>query len=996
MKQNTEISKEIENYLDTIRFLNESTDDYFFIWDICKARLYFAGEIYKKYPLPFREKDGNSLEEWKSIVYQGDLEAFEDYLALFERGEEEFYHAEYRIIDKNGNKEWVSCKGKSSLDENGCPKFMIGRISGSDLIRKADTLTGLLNEDKFMEDMQMCMNKGRSGHLLLLGIDNFKHINIKYGRNFGNDVLKKVAELLEGYTDVPMGVYRLDGDRFAVMLPGQSKEYVENLYGDIQKKLKKYCTVSAGVVYCAGDNSKDCNMMYQYAEDALDRAKKLGKNKMEFFSHDYYKKRLDTLSLQDEMSQSVEDNCKGFYLCYQPLINSQNFAVQGAEALLRYDSPSRGTIGPVEFIPLLEQTELICPVGEWVLRKALMQCRRWRKSIPDFHINVNISYVQLRTEGICRRVLEILEETGLPGEAVTLEVTESMQLQDYQYFNRIFGKWKKAGIKIAIDDFGTGYSSLGYLKSLDIDVIKIDRCFVTAVQQNAYNYRLLRNVTELAHSARIMVCCEGVETEGELMALKEMNPETLQGYLFSKPCFRETFEKSYIREDCPEYQEQMKREEYFRGLDYGEDKRFLEILRQEELGTIVEGMDDVIYVSDIDTYELYYLNPSGRKLTGLYGYKGCKCYKVLFDRETPCEFCTKSRQEETDFHVREVENKFLNRHLVIKDKIMPWQGGMVRLGIATDVTTREIASRKVKETLDFEKIIVKCSRMLVDEGDMQNAILNVLGSIGEFYQADRTYVFESEQGGGYWRNTYEWCAQGVSSQKENLQKIPTKAIAHWMKVFKEGSSVLVPDVDSLKVSFPEIWEELDGENIRRLIAAPIWKEQRLIGFVGVDNPKHRWEEDALTSTMACFLGDRISREATKKRLNELLDCRYEDILKNTNMGLWVIHIDEKNNKYELYTDKTMRRILGIKGNPGPEKCYRHWYDRISEECCSYVDRGVTAMIESRKVVRLEYQWNHPKEGKISIRCVGVRGENSEGKICLEGYHSAIKENEQFK
>lgn len=991
MDRITKEKREIRNYLETVQFLNEGTDDYFFIWDICAERVYFAGDVYKKYRLPFRGEEGNTVQECQSVLFPKDLAAFERQMRLLAQGREKTCSIECRVFDKEGRREWITCKGRGRKDEKGCPHWVVGRISGGEIIHKVDSLTGAFNADKFMKDMHKCHEYGCTGYLLVLGIDNLKSINMKYGRNYGNHVLKRVSEALESQVDASLDVYRLDGDRFAVMLQDVGQEYVRELYGRVQRELKEYCTVSAGAAFCDGNQGGDCNIVYQYAEASLDCAKKDGKNILVFFSEEAYKESLDKLSLQEEMRQSIREGCSGFYLCYQPLIDSRNFRLWGSEALLRYHSPSRGVTGPAEFIPLLEQTELICPVGEWIIRTALRQCKEWRKQIPDFQMNVNISYVQLQKDDICEKVLEILEETGLPGDALTLEVTEGMQLQDYPYFNKIFFRWKEAGIKIAIDDFGTGYSSLSYLKSIEIDEVKIDRCFVSNIQHSAYNHRLLSNVIELAHSARIKVCCEGIETEEELIALKEMKPDVLQGYLFDKPCVEADFEKKYIQPSCNEYEEREKKEAHFRNLDCGEDKRFLEILKEEKLGSIVEGMDDVIYVSDLDSYELQYLNNSGRRLTGLYAYKGQKCYKVLFDRETPCEFCEKCRREEENFHVWETENEFLNRHFIIKGKVMPWQGKMVRLEIASDVTKQEIANRKIREKLAFEKIIVKCSRILVEEKEIKAAIREVLGYIGEFYEADRAYVFEPGEGDDFWKNTYEWCADGIAPMKKRLQKVSEHKLACVLGVLRKDESFMIPDVGAVKDDFTDICEELEQEDVSSLIVTPIWKEDRLIGFVGVDNQKHGLEDDALINTMSYFLGDRISSEATKERLNELLDCRYEDILKNTNMGLWVIHIDKEHEKYELYTDKTMRRILGIKGNPGPEECYRHWYSRIKEEDYPYVNREVENMIESGKVIRVEYRWNHPCDGEIRIRCVGIRGEAGDGVICLEGYHSTISE-----
>lgn len=551
MEQNTEIRQELEIYLDTIDFLNESTDDYFYLWDFGMHRIHFSEAIHREYSLPYHGKDGNTIEEWEKVIYSRDLKAFEREVPLIESGEEAVHDMEYRIVDKFGNKKWVSCRGKSRFYEDGTPKLMIGRISSSVLVNKADALTGLLNTNKFMEDMMRCKEHGCSGYLMILGIDNFKHINIQYGRNYGNQILKRVTAILEENSDASMCIYRLDGDRFAVMFPGGTREMVESVYGDIRRNLKDYCTVSAGVVFCdsnSQDNEApvDCGTIYQYAEVALDRAKQKGKDMLIFFSEDYYKEQFDRIRFQEELGVSVKNHMRGFYLKYQPMVDCRTFRVCGAEALLRYDSLEKGKMSPVDFIPILEQTELICPAGEWVLRTAAEQCREWRKVIPDFHINVNMSYVQLRSPGIAEIVLDIVKEAGIPGDALTLEVTESMQLQDYCLFNQIFCQWKEYGITIALDDFGTGYSSLSYLKGLEVDEIKIDRCFVNNIQNSAYNHHLLSNVIELAYSAGIKVCCEGVETEEELAVLKELRPDLLQGYYFAKPCEENLFTEKYL------------------------------------------------------------------------------------------------------------------------------------------------------------------------------------------------------------------------------------------------------------------------------------------------------------------------------------------------------------------------------------------------------------------------------------------------------------------
>lgn len=674
------LEEERKIYMRTIQFLDESTDDYLYLYDLINKKLYFTDKICEKYSIP-SGMEGIPIESWIRIVYPKDQKKLEESLNDIQIGCSENHDMEYRLMNWEGKKVWIYCRGTVLKDRTDLPVFLMGSISEQAMRHKIDALTGFWNFEKFSEDMRKSL-KEKNGYFMSLGIDNFRDINVKNGRSFGNRLLKKIADLLENYADEDMILYRLDGDQFAVDFVEKTEKDVRAFYQRVKEELTSFCTLSAGVVaYTRGDNLERGNI-YQYADNALERAKREGKNKMLFFSEKTYQKRLDKIELQDELREAVMKNYQGFYLCYQPQISGSRFEIYGAEALLRFESPSRGIVSPAEFIPLLEQSRLICQVGEWAFREAARQCVKWRKKKPDFHINVNISYVQLRQDDIALKAIEILRDTGLPGSALTLEVTESMQLQDYSYFNKIFYEWKRHGIKIAIDDFGTGYSSLSYLKSIDIDEIKIDRCFVSRIQYNAYNYRLLSNMIELAHNAQIQVCCEGVETEEELAALQELRTDILQGFLFAKPYRAEEIEKIYFEEESEEYQFRIKKEDKFRQLNSKESTAMLQELCKDEIVNIVESMDEIIYVSDMDTRELYYINAAGRKMTGIYNYKGQKCYKVLQGRDKPCEDCLCRKLDRKGFQVWERNSEFLKQHFIVKGKLIPWFGKMARLEIA--------------------------------------------------------------------------------------------------------------------------------------------------------------------------------------------------------------------------------------------------------------------------------------------------------------------------
>ena len=675
-------SKERKIYMQMIHFFDESTDDYLYVYDLVEDKIYFTDKICKKYDIIAGEK-GVSLKEWTKVVCPKDREQIEKDIDNIKNGVYDNHEMEYRLMDRNGDKVWIYCRGAAVKDKEGNNVSLMGSISELAMSCKVDSLTGLWNYEKFMENMGKNKREGQ-GYLMVFGIDNFKNINVKNGRTFGNQILKNIVNILEENTDSVTKLYRLDGDRFAVDFPWKTKEDVIEFYHVLKKELDKYCTISAGVVdYTLGDG-KDSGNIYQYAESAMDRAKEEGKDRIVFFSFKDYQECLEQLHFQDELKTAVKNNFDGFYLCYQPQINNGDFSVYGAEALIRYKSLKRGVVSPVEFIPFMEQNGLICPVGEWVLRTAIKQCARWRQKFPEFHISVNISYVQLRQENIADIVLDILKEEGLPGSALTLEVTEGIQLQDYRYFNKIFHEWKRHGIKISIDDFGTGYSSLSYLKSIEIDETKIDRCFVNRIYCNVYNYRLLRNIIELTRCAKIQVCCEGVETEEELLTLQKLNPDVLQGFLFAKPYTVKEFEKVYMHEDSEEYQNRVKKENNLRKMNVTGNVQMTEQQRKDEIVNIVEEMDDIVYVSDVDSYDLYYMNAAGRNLTGVYDYKGRKCYQVLQGRDTPCEKCNNKKLKSEGVQKWEGDNEFLGGHFVAKDKLIPWQGKMVRLEMSME------------------------------------------------------------------------------------------------------------------------------------------------------------------------------------------------------------------------------------------------------------------------------------------------------------------------
>ena len=686
----------IKNYLNVLKILCKSTDSYLYLWDINRDEIRFYGDVDRDYALRKPGSQTSTVAGLEDIVYPADRAALREDLKQIMDGHKTIHDLDYRWVNRQGEPVWINCRGTVIPDDKGRPFVMIGRVSDKALRYLYHPLTKLFNKNKMFLDLKDHILPQNTGYLMLMGIDNLGSINLRHGRAYGDEVIKKCAEVMENNASV-QNVWHVENNCFALYLDVRSAEGVRKIYEQIVTKLSDYCTLSAGVVANSRELFSDENNLYACAEMMLEKAKDVGIRNIVFFSQEDLAERLKTIQFMEEIQAGVRKDCEGFYLCYQPQMKTGNYHLFGAEALLRYRSGTYGNIYPDEFIPLLEQSKLIQPVGLWVLETALKQCKKWRETIPDFHISVNFSVVQLEDKEVAEKVLYILEKVGLPGTALTIELTESIQIQSIAQLTPIFKSWRNAGIELSIDDFGTGYASMSYLKQLDVNEIKIDKMFVKDVEEATYNYRLISNMIEFAKTSGMRVCCEGVEDMRELTVLEGLSPSLFQGYLFSKPVEKEDFEKRFIDDSTPEYRK---------------NKDFIQ-----------------------------------------------KIYEY-------------------------------------------------------------------KESMHF-----------------------------------------------IYFNT-------------------------------------------------------------------------------------------------------------------------KNILRDTNLGLWIIRINEETGYHEMHADETMERIMGVDRKYNPQECYEFWHSRIKEDHLDYVKKNVGRMIEADIVVQLQYPWIHPVYGEIMVRCSGRRIEDSDGMITLEGYHRIISDIEE--
>ncbi|MGO0881326.1 bifunctional diguanylate cyclase/phosphodiesterase [Clostridioides difficile] len=524
--------------------LSQNTEDYIFFWDINKNNFKISSSIFDEFNLS-KDIEYDVINCWIKIIYPEDIQVWKDDIQTVLNGEKDEHNLEYRLVNKYKEIVWISCRGKAYVSDDKKTIIMVGRIKNIGEKNKFDVITGTWNREQFEYRMN-CIIKEKiytSGAMFIMDIDNFKNINERYGHSYGDKVLRAIATEVLEYLPKDVRLYRLDGDEFAFFYPMCNKETIETLYEKIQlytntqheiESNKYYCTVTAGVAMYPddGDNYLD---LFKHADIALDIAKMGGKNRMKFFSKELYENKLKVISMQQKLRESIENDFNDLELFFQPQVDAFTKNVIGAEALLRWHSNTYGEVSPVEFIPILEQSNLIIPVGKWIIKKAVKQCKEWHKVNPDFKISVNVSYIQLKEDFFRDFIIECLIEYQLRPEFLILELTENCWIPDISLLNDKFVSLKSIGVHIAIDDFGTGYSSLNYLKELSVNIIKIERSFVKNITYNSYEHTFLEYIIKLAHIINLKVCVEGIESYEEYNIVKSLGVDIIQGFLFGRP-----------------------------------------------------------------------------------------------------------------------------------------------------------------------------------------------------------------------------------------------------------------------------------------------------------------------------------------------------------------------------------------------------------------------------------------------------------------------------
>jgi|GEM_PF-216121 len=535
----------------------QGANDGIWDWDLKSGIVYYSPR-WKEILGIDRNAELKTPEEWFSRVHPDDSGMVKDAIASHLEKHADHLEIEFRMKHQDGHYLWVLCRGLAVCDENDIPVRMAGSLTDISARKQAeeqmlfdalhDRLTGLPNRVLFSEHLQHSMSIALRDlrycfAVLLLGLDRFKLVNESLGHKAGDELLQAIGRRLQERVRRGDIVARLSADQFLVLLDDiRSIEEAEELAQSVRALFDESFRLSTGDIYVTASGGlvvpdrsyTTSDEIIRDAEIAMFRAKTLGKNRIETFSPELRVRIQSRLQLETDLHRALRHH--QFEVLYQPIVRLADDTVWGFEAIVRWRHPQRGTLLPFEFIEVAEETGLIVSLGQEVFREACSQLEEWSSERGHgWHVSINVSARQLTHEDFLRDISSLLERTDIAPERIVIELTESMFIAEHETVREAMQFFRERGLRLAVDDFGTGYSSLAYLQRFPVDILKIDRAFITNLGTQHHKLEIVQTIWNLAKNLNIDVVAEGVENSEQHTQLAALGIPYAQGFWYAQP-----------------------------------------------------------------------------------------------------------------------------------------------------------------------------------------------------------------------------------------------------------------------------------------------------------------------------------------------------------------------------------------------------------------------------------------------------------------------------
>lgn len=495
---------------------------------------------------------------WEALIHPDDVEIYRKDISAFFAGKKKNHYAEYRVRNAEGEYVFVTCRGIILKGENGESDLFAGTLINHGVADFVDPVTGLYNNYKFMQTKKELIRAKQHMHILMIGLNNFGDINYTYNFFFGNTILNQFSNKIRSLMNEDSTLYRMDGPKFAIICKDSSNEAIEELYANIQEMSKHFTTdenidiplmISGGAIEI-NDFNVTGQSIYGCLSHAYADSKYKNHSELVFYDTSLQSTYREALNLLTALRQSIANDCEGFYLNFQPLINPSNNEIIGAEALLRYKDEDFGEVSPGKFIPLLEEDACFFDLGTWILKQALTEGKNFLKYNPNLVIDVNLSYTQISQARFRDVLVDVLDETQFPVKNLCLELTESCRDLDVTLLREEVMFYRSLGIKVAVDDFGTGTSCLALLRDIPVDCLKLDQSFVLNLPNNTIDQYIIDAFVQCANNLKINICLEGVENKFIRNLVEKYKVGMHQSFLYSRPVsiskYLELLQNKYI------------------------------------------------------------------------------------------------------------------------------------------------------------------------------------------------------------------------------------------------------------------------------------------------------------------------------------------------------------------------------------------------------------------------------------------------------------------